>query len=324
MHYVGVDLGATNVRAAVGDETGTIVGSDRDETPGGLAGTAVTDAVLGVVRGACADASVSPASVVAAGIGAMGRLDPSVGGVRVPSNLTDDLGPIPLVGPLSDLLDTDEVFLHGDTVAGAIGERFFSYPDTGDLAYLTISSGIGAGVVTGGDVLSGWNGNAGEVGHTTIDADGTMTCGCGRDGHWEAYCSGNNIPRFARTLHETDPVETSLPLESPEFTAEDVFDHAGSDEFADRVVDRVAELNVLGVANLVHSYAPRVVSVGGAVALNNPVRVVDPIRARLDEAVLIDVPEVRVSDLGEEAVLKGAVASALTGGTGRGSEASEA
>jgi glucokinase len=316
MHYVGVDLGATNVRAAVGDRTGTILGHDRAATPGGASGAAVTDAVVDVVRTACSNASVSPASVVAAGVGAMGRLDPSVGGVRVPSNLADDLGPIPLVDPLSSLLDTDSVFLHGDTVAGVIGERFFSYPAVDDLAYLTISSGIGAGIVTGGEVLSGWNGNAGEVGHTTIDADGTMTCGCGRDGHWEAYCSGNNVPRFARVLHEADPVETALPLDSPEFTAADVFAHAGRDAFADRVVERVAELNVLGVANLVHSYAPRVVSVGGAVALNNPDHVVDAVRTRLDDAVLVDVPEMRVSDLGEEAVLKGALASALTGGTG--------
>ena len=314
MHYVGVDLGATNVRAAVGDEVGTIVGSHRGATPD-ESGAAVTDAVVDAVRGACADASVSPASVVAAAVGAMGRLDPAVGGVRVPSNLSDDLGPIPLVGPIGDALDTDDVFLHGDTVAGAIGERFFSHPDVDDLAYLTISSGIGAGVVTGGDVLAGWNGNAGEVGHTTIDADGAMTCGCGRDGHWEAYCSGNNIPRFARELHE-DGAETALPLDSPSFTAKDVFDHAGEDDFADRVVERVAELNALGVANLVHAYAPRVVSVGGAVALNNPDRVVDPIRTRLGDAVLIDVPEVRVSDLGEGAVLKGALASALTRGTG--------
>jgi glucokinase len=323
MYYVGVDLGATNVRAAVGDGAGRIVGSERDATPRGGDGTAVTDAVVGVVRGACADASVSPSAVVAAGVGAMGRLDPSVGGVSVPANLADDLGPIPLVDPLAELLDTDEVFLHGDTVAGAVGERFFSYPDTEDLAYLTISSGIGAGVVAGGEVLSGWNGNAGEVGHTTIDADGTMTCGCGREGHWEAYCSGDNIPRFARRLHEADPVETALPLDSDAFTAEDVFEAAGDDEFADRVVERVAELNVLGVANLVHSYAPRVVSVAGAVALNNPERVVDPIRARLDEAVLVDVPDVVVSDLGETAVLKGALASALTGGTGDRADASE-
>jgi glucokinase len=154
------------------------------------------------------------------------------------------------------------------------------------------------------------------VGHTTIDADGTMTCGCGRDGHWEAYCSGNNIPAFARTLHDDDPVETAVPLDDPEFGAADLFEHAGADAFADRVVERVAELNTLGVANLVHSYAPRVVSVGGAVALNNPERVVGAVRARLDDAVLVDVPDVRVSELGDAAVLKGALASALTGGTG--------
>jgi len=69
MYYVGVDLGATNVRAVVGDETATVLGSDSRGTPSGPNGIAVTEAVLGVVRGACEDAGIDPTAVVAAGIG---------------------------------------------------------------------------------------------------------------------------------------------------------------------------------------------------------------------------------------------------------------
>ncbi|OYR79578.1 glucokinase, partial [Halorubrum distributum] len=231
-------------------------------------------------------------------------------------NLPDTVERIPLVGPVGRLLDTDEVYLHNDTIAGVIGERFHSERNPDDMVYLTISSGIGAGVAVDGNVLSGWDGNAGEVGHMTVDPHGFMTCGCGLDGHWEGYCSGNNIPKYARELYEEDPIETSLPIEDPDFSAVDVFEAAGEDTFADHVIDQVAHWNAMGIANVIHAYAPLVVSVGGAVALNNPDRVLDPIREKLPEMVFINVPEVRLTDLGDDVVVKGALASALTDGTG--------
>jgi len=72
----------------------------------------------------------------------------------------------------------------------------------------------------------------------------------------------------------------------------------------------------MGVANLVHAYAPLVVNVGGAVALKNPERVLDPIRERLPEMVMSNVPELRLTTLGDSVVVRGALASAMTAGTG--------
>ncbi|GAB6879462.1 ROK family protein [Halorubrum gandharaense] len=316
MYYAGVDLGATNVRAVVGDESATVLGSDARGTPRGPNGIAVTEAVLGVLRGACEEAGIDPREVVAAGIGSIGPLDLAAGAVENPANLPDAIERIPLTGPVGELLGTDEVYLHNDTNAGVIGERFHAERNPDDMVYLTISSGIGAGVAVDGNVLSGWDGNAGEVGHMTLDPHGFMTCGCGHDGHWEAYCSGNNIPRYARELHEEDPIDTALPVGDPDFSAVDVFEHAGEDTFADHVVDQLAHWNAMGIANVIHAYAPLVVSVGGAVALNNPDRTLEPIREKLADMVFINVPEIRLTDLGDEVVVKGALASALTGGTG--------
>ena len=315
-NYVGVDLGATNVRAVVADDGGTILGTADDDTPRGPTGIGVTEAVLGVVRAACAAAGIDPTSVTAAGIGAIGPLDLAEGAVENPANLPDTIDRIPLTGPVSVLLDTDRVYLHNDTNAGVIGERFYSERNPDDMVYLTISSGIGAGVCVDGHVLTGWDGNAGEVGHMTVDPQGRLTCGCGHDGHWEGYCSGNHIPRYAAYLHDADPVETALPMDDPSFSAADVFEHDGSDEFATHVVDQIAHWNAMGVANIVHAYAPLVVYVGGAVALNNPDRVLDPIRERMGGMVMSNVPEIRLTTLGDEVVVKGALASAMTGGTG--------
>ncbi|UIP00640.1 ROK family protein [Halobaculum sp. CBA1158] len=314
-HYVGVDLGATNLRAVVGDDRAEIRSRAETPTPRG-SGIAITEAVLRVVREACSAAGVDPTDVAAAGIGSIGPLDLAEGVIDGPANIPD-VGRVPLVGPLSELLDTDRVFLHNDTIAGVIGERFHSDRNPDDMVYVTISSGLGAGVCVDGHVLSGWDGNAGEVGHMVVDPDGAMTCGCGRDGHWEAYCSGNNIPEYARYLAETtDGLPTELALDSPDFSAVDVFDAHGDDPLADRVVERVADWNVVGFTNLANAYAPLVVRVGGAVALNNPEIVLDPVRERLEDTTFVNVPDVRLTDMGDDVVVKGALASAITDGTG--------
>ncbi|WP_435064506.1 ROK family protein [Halobaculum sp. EA56] len=313
-YYVGVDLGATNLRAVVGDETADIVARAETATPRS-SGIAITEAVLRVVREACADANVDPGAATAAGVASIGPLDLAEGIIDGPANIPD-IGQVPLVGPLRELLDTDRVFLHNDTIAGVIGERFHSDRNPDDMAYVTISSGIGAGVCVDGHVLSGWDGNAGEVGHMVVDCEGTMTCGCGRDGHWEAYCSGENIPKYARHIADVEDVPTDLPVGSPDFSAVDVFGAHGEDPLADRVVDRVAEWNVVGFTNLANAYAPLVVRVGGAVALNNPGLILDPVRERLEETTFVNVPDVRLTEMGDDVVVKGALASAITGGTG--------
>jgi len=311
MAYAGVDLGATNVRAVVADDDGTVRGQDRRPTPG-ESGIAVTEAVLDVVRAACAEAGVDPDEVRAVGVGSIGPLDLAEGAVENPANIPN-VRRIPLTGPLGNLVD-GPVYLHNDTSAGVIGERFHAERNPDDMVYLTISSGIGAGVCVDGSVLAGWDGNAGEVGHVTVDHEGAMTCGCGIDGHWEAYCSGNNIPRYARHLHTALEVGTDLPL--ADLDAADVFDAAGADPLADAVIERVARWNSLGLAAVVHAYAPIVVYVGGAVALNNTDLVLEPMRERLGDLVMSNIPEVRLTTLGGDVVVRGALASAMTEGTG--------
>ncbi|QLH78782.1 ROK family protein [Halosimplex rubrum] len=315
--YAGVDLGATNIRAVVGDETGRVVASRRTGTPQGPNGIAVTEAVLDALRGAADEAAVDPTRIAAVGIGSIGPLDLAEGAIDNPANLPDTIDRIPLTGPVGELVDSDDIYLHNDTTAGVIGERFYSDRNPDDMIYLTISSGIGAGVCVDGSVIGGWDGNAGEVGHMTVDPNGFMTCGCGVDGHWEAYCSGNNIFRYAQRLHDEDPVDTSMPMESADFSSADVFAHAAEgDEFAEYVLDQVTQWNVIAVANMTDAYAPLVIYVGGAVTLNNPDRVLDPLRERLDDVVFGNVPDVQLTTLGDDVVVKGALASAMTGGTG--------
>lgn len=308
--YAGVDLGATNIRAVVGDSDGHVQGAGKKGTPQGPSGIDVTEGVLDTVRVACSDANLEPTEITAAGIGSIGPLDMTTGVVRNPANLPDTIDQIPLTGPISKLID-GPVSLHNDANAGAIGERFYADYNPDNMVYLTISSGIGAGIIVDGTVLSGWDGNAGEIGHITVDPEGIMPCGCGKRGHWEAYCSGNSIPRYAKELHDGE--ETSLPIGSPDLSAADVFAKAGEDSFASSVIDRVADWNAQGMATITHSYAPLVIYVGGAVALNNPEAVVERVRDKVPERVMTNVPDIELTTLGGDVVVKGALASAITG-----------
>jgi len=256
MSVAGIDVGATNLRGAVADGEGTMLGRTRAETPTGPDGSAVTDAVLDVLRQACADAGVDPADLTGVGIGSMGPLDVEAGAVTDPPNLPG-VGRIELVDPVRTECDCP-VALGNDAVAGALAERFYGGvpPNT---VYLTVSSGIGAGAVVDGHLLRGAAGNAAEMGHVVVESDG-LACGCGGQGHWEAYCSGEGIPAFLRHLARGVDVDTGLSLD--DFTAADVFGAPG-DPLAARALDRIGAYNARGVAAVTHAFDPELVTVGG-------------------------------------------------------------
>jgi len=306
-YYLGVDAGATRLRAAVATDPETLVGRAETPTPAEEDGQGVSAALLETVRAACADADVGVDEVAAAGIGSFGPIDRDAGAVVRPANVAAER--IPVVGPLRDLLGTDRIDFRNDADAGVRAERHAADGDPENLAYLTVSTGIGVGVVVDGHLLSGNGGNAGEVGHATVDTERRMDCRCGGAGHWEAYCSGANIPRYAAHIHHSEGIETDLPVGEAGFTAADVF-AAPEDELAGAVIDRLARWNTVGVATLVQSFAPSHVAVGGAVALNNPEAVVAPVRRRLPERLTVEAPTVAVTGLGDEVVLVGALVGA--------------
>lgn len=312
--FVGLDLGATQLRAVVGDDSATIMGRARRPTPADGTGDAVTSAVLETVKTACDEAGIAPDSVAAAGVGTIGPFGDAAGTVVNPSNLPG-VDRIELVGPLASLLDAD-VIVHNDAVAGVIGERFAADDDPANLVYLTLSTGVGGGAIVDGTVLSGHRGNAVEVGHVTISSSAPVTCGCGAVGHWEALCGGANLPAAAAAIaDETDDLETSLDPRTS--SPRELLTAAGSDPLATRLASQMGEWNAIGIAMLVHAYDPARVHVGGAIAVNHPEMVLDPIRSRLPALCLVDPPPVRLTTHGDTAVVRGALASAITGGTGR-------
>lgn len=323
--YGAVDLGATNTRALVAGPDGTERGRAHRSTPA-ADGPTIANAVVGTLRQACDAAGVEATDLAAVGVGSIGPLDTDAGAVVDSPNVPADR--IDLVAALETATEAP-VTLRNDAIAGVHGERRFGdLPANG--VYLTLSTGVGAGAVVDGHVLGGYRGNAAEVGHWTLVPDGRR-CGCGGRGHWEAYCSGSGIAGHAREL----AVEGSSALDPATLDAAAVFDAAGpgalngsreadptesgpstatdaGDPVANRVVADAVTVNVRGLAALAHAYAPETLSIGGAVALSNPERVVDPLADRLaDVDLAVPAPTVRRTPLGADAGLKGALALVL-------------
>ncbi|MFB6353858.1 MAG: ROK family protein [Halobacteriales archaeon] len=309
----GVDLGATNLRAAVAVGRDGPDGVERRPTPQGDDGEAVAASVTDALADASAMAGLDPGELTAVGVGTIGPLDRDAGAVVEPPNLAG-VERMPLRDELATFVGRDRVYVENDAVAGLVGERSARAHPPADLVYLTLSTGIGAGVAVDGHVLRGRRGNAAEVGHLVVDPAGRRTCGCGRPGHWEAYCAGAAIPGLARDLASGGSRGTDLDLDDPALSAADVLGAAGDDPLADRVVERVRGYNAIGLANVVHAYAPDRIAVGGAVALENRSLLVDPMAGAVAEHAILDVPAIEPAVHGHDAVLRGALALARSGG----------
>jgi len=226
---------------------------------------------------------------------------------------------VPIIASLTESLGF-EVHLVNDANAAALGEKEWGAgKGLSNIFYLTISTGIGGGAIVDGRLLLGKEGNAAEVGHTTIDSLGRLTCGCGARGHWEAYCSGTGIPALARLIWEELGEAERASLSGSKLLARigsanaaDVYREADrGDSFALRVVDEVGRLNAIGVANISDAYDPELVTIGGGVALNNPERVLSPIQKMAGDYAINRVPEVRITPLGDDAGLLGALSVAF-------------
>lgn len=187
-------------------------------------------------------------------------------------------------------------------------------------AYVTLSTGIGCGAIVNGILSLGKDGNAHEVGHFVIDLEGRLKCSCGRPGHWEAYCSGRNIPNFVRMrLQEmsSETVKNSLLFKRfrgdfSNLKAADLFASAKErDRVSVKLVHEIGVLNAMGFANVVNAYDPSLITVGGAVTLENQELVLPPIKRHVGKYALNRIPRILVTPLGDDVVLYGAVATAM-------------
>ena len=306
---VGVDVGGTNVRVGLGDSKSRIVSrlSERSDKFSGRMG--ISRQIIRMIH-----SLVSADKIRCIGIGSAGPLDLEDGSIVHSANLGFDR--IPLVKPLEEKFNAP-VYLANDCVAAVVAEKEFGQGRTcSNLVYVTLSSGIGAGVFVDNHLLIGKEGNAHEVGHITIDHFGRLVCGCGKRGHWEAYCGGANIPNFIRLQMESrthKELQRSLLYRTSKrdlngISAEYLFELARKgDSLALDIVEQIGRLNAIGFANITNAYDPELITVGGSIVLANKELILKPIRRLIGRYTVNRTPEIRLTELGEDIVLYGAL-----------------
>ncbi len=193
MQVLAVDLGGTELRAGLVDDSGALVAHGATETDAAGGPEAIVAQIADLVEPLMAGATER---VVRLGIAAPGPLDPVAGIVLAAPTLTGwrDV-------PLSEMLRARlgiEVVLENDANAAALGEwRFGAGRGTQSMAFVTVSTGIGGGVVIDRRLLHGYRGLAAEVGHMSVTQE-EVRCVCGGLGCWEAMASGTALARAAR------------------------------------------------------------------------------------------------------------------------------
>jgi glucokinase len=194
---LALDVGGTNIRAAVVIDDGTRVVMTKGRTPVADGPDAILDACEAALRDVIIKAPDEISRVVVGiGISSPGPLDPWRGVVLGTPNMGADFIDVPIAAEMENRLGLP-AFLERDTNVAALGEQAFGAArGCADFIYLTVSTGVGGAIVSEGRLLHGPDGTAGELGHTPVSMEGV--CGCGATGHLEAFIGGAAMARTAR------------------------------------------------------------------------------------------------------------------------------
>jgi glucokinase len=325
---IGIDLGGTQIRAAVmrGATLLSRVALLTGENP-------IPDRIIPrmktAVNQALQEANVTLEQIAGIGIGAPGPLNGRTGVVYSPPNLPGWTN-TPLRALFFEAFKVP-VFVENDANAAALGELMFGAGrGSQEIVYVTISTGIGGGVISNGQLLQGMSGSGGELGHMTIDWRGPR-CNCGNIGCLESIASGTAIARRAHELitsgkgeallnysQTQQPTDTSADTPADRLRAQTYPTHLNARTVAEaaqagipeagEIIAKAAEGLGVGLVNIIHIFNPERIILGGSV-----VKIGDPLlqpALRLVEERAMTVPKQSVSivlaELGSDVGLIGA------------------
>jgi glucokinase len=262
MAVVGIDLGGTQLRVAVAADRGRLKTVVRRPTEAARGRQHVIDRIVAAVADALEEDGTPASRVRALGIGLPGPVDPAAGIVISPANLPGFRN-VPLNRILTQATGIPS-FLHHDAHLAALGEhQRGAARGASEMIYVTVSTGIGAGLVLGGELYAGAHGIAGEVGHIVVQRDGPL-CSCGNRGCLEAIASGTGIARAARESAPGVPGSALYGLARPH--AEDVARAArAGDELANAILENAGTYLGLAIGTLINLFNPQLIVLGGSV-----------------------------------------------------------
>jgi glucokinase len=314
---IGVDLGGSHVTASVVTEDGTIQHAHEQDLED-LRFEAVISALESTIGLALKDAG----SIVGIGIGSPGNIDAASGAVLYSPNFGwDD-------EPLGETLRKKfgcPVFVANDARCATLGEYTFGTGrQTKDFVLLTLGTGIGGGIVAGGELVLGNRWGAGEVGHHQIRPDDGFICNCGKIGCFEAQASGTGLIRHAFAVAPSFPRSSLLDVARDKLSSKKIrrAAQAGDRHAVGAWNNFIGDL-AIGLANIIAFVNPETIALGGGVSTAGDFMLdaVRPLTDQLTTMVPKGTTEIVVASLGNDAGQVGAATMAFRGGLTTGARA---
>lgn len=265
MYSIGIDLGGTNIVAAVVDGEYNILGKSKTPTASPRSAQEIFDDIAKVCREAMENAGVSISDISSIGMGTPGTVNGD-GIIEFANNL--GFNNVPARDMLKERLGDLPVFIENDANCAALGEAYAGCGNgSKNFVAVTLGTGVGSGVIIDGKIVNGVNFAGGEFGHMVIMVDGEP-CTCGRKGCWEAYASATALIRQTKAAMEKypDSVMHSLAEEEGKVSGRTAFDAMRKGDIAGiKVVDSYIKYVACGLINIVNALQPEIICVGGGI-----------------------------------------------------------
>ena len=261
--FLGIDIGGTKTLAIIADADCSVLGRALNPTPSDQQPDAIVAAMATTADQALADANVPRASVVAAGIASAGAID-AAHGIVVWAPQTPSLVNTPMAAMFRAHWDIPIAMGNDANLAALAEQRFGAAKGAHNVLFITISTGIGGGIVLNGEPYTGTSGFAGEIGHITVDAHGPY--GPSKTpGAWESLCSGRALARISNERIAAGEPSSLASLANIDAIA--VFDamRAGDTLAASVIADAIEYLGA-GLTSVMNILDPSVIVIGGGLS----------------------------------------------------------
>ena len=259
---IAMDIGGTNLRYAVINESATILAKGTTETSEHEGTEAIIQRILEAAKTAVSWADTKP---VAIGLALASPVDPVTGVMQMPPNILSLQGYSP-IKDLQEALKIPVVAGNDATLAALAEYRYGLKKSVSSMVYLTLSTGVGGGQIIDGKIHNGSRGFAAEWGHLTLDFKGYQ-CNCGGNGCFETYCSGPAIVRIAEEMLADTANESTLNQHLGKLTPQKIASAAREgDQFSIGLWDEIGKYLGVALSVILNTLDPDVIVIGGGVS----------------------------------------------------------
>ena len=310
MNYLGIDLGGTNIVAAVVNEKYEIISEAKNPTLCPRPWKEILDDVAKTALEAAKMANLEMSDFPFVGIGSPGVISVETGTVIAAVNLGFEN--VPLTKYLSEKLKIP-VILENDANAAAYGEfKAGKAKNTENFIAFTIGTGIGSGVVLDGKIYRGTNGIAGELGHSVIKLGGRQ-CSCGRKGCIDVYASATGLITTTKEAMEANKESLMWQLSEGDIkkvTGITAFKAARqNDKTALEVVNSYIEVLAAAITNIINTFQPDMITIAGGISKEGDY-LLNPIKKLVEKESLKNstkpFPKIEIAELQDKAGVIGA------------------